>query len=93
MGAGDTFLRIHNLFENLGILMKIRKNRRAATTKPRQIKCSGLFPLDHKGQTQDWSQVNRMLGCGEIAIFQPRMMIWKSVLSNFVGPPQLNRGR
>ena len=41
----------------------------------------------------DWFQVNQMLGCGEIAIFRPRMMIWKSVVSNFVGTLQLNRGR
>ena len=27
----------------------------------------------------DWSQVNRMHGCGEIAIFRQRMRIWKSV--------------
>ena len=27
----------------------------------------------------DWFQVNRMLDCGEIAIFRQRMMIWISV--------------
>ena len=61
-----------------------------ATIKPRQIEHSVFLRTI---EFTDWSQVNRMFGCGEIVIFLPRMMIWKSVPSNFFGPPQLNQRR
>ena len=41
----------------------------------------------------DWSEVNRIFGCGEIMIYWQRMMIWKKVSSSFNGPPRLNRDR
>ena len=32
-----------------------------------------------------------MFGCGEVTIFQQRMMIWKNASSNFVEPLQSNQ--
>ena len=45
--------------------------RRAAQIKVRLIEFSASFLLEHNGQTQ----VYRLVGCGEIAIFKQRMMI------------------
>ena len=69
---------------------------RTVMIKPRQIERSGFFffwTTTDKLEFTDWSQVKWMLGCGEIEIFRPRMMIWNNVPSNFVGRPKLNRGR
>ena len=44
-----------------------------------QIECSvcSYWTTMDKREFTHWSEVNRMFGCGEIAIFQQRMTIWK----------------
>ena len=53
--------------------------RWAATIKPRMIEYSVFFywTTTDKLEFTDWSEVNQMFGCGWIAIFRQRMMIWK----------------
>ena len=52
----------------------VLKLHQAATIKLRKIECSVFFLLD-KLEFADWSEVQRRIGCREIAIFRQRMMI------------------
>ena len=68
---------------------------RTAMIKPRQIERSVFFywTTTDKLEFTDWFQVNRMLGCGEIAIFRPRMkkLALKLFRTATIKPRQIER--
>ena len=71
--------------ENIFFFKCVLKLCRTTMIKPRQMEHSVFFywTTTNKLKFTDWSQVNQMLSCGEIAIFRQRMM--------FAPPPALTR--
>ena len=47
---------------------------------PHRNVISFLFLLDHNGQTEDWSQVNRRFSCGDKAFFRQRILIMRATI-------------